>query len=394
MVRIPLSRLRRRFGAASADAAPPAPLVATACYAPHTNLFLGTTGDVYPCCDSIGYPLGNVARERLPEIWAGARLHALRAALAADDYSLGCGYCERRLAGGVRPQSRFYDEVPPLEVEPAYPRRIEFNISNACNLQCVMCDGDLSSSIRIHREKRPPLPQVYGEEFFADVVPFVDALDDASFTGGEPFLGAENHRIWDLLITRNPEVRHTVTTNGTRWDRRVEQVLDGLRTYVNVSVDGFSAATYEQVRVGADREAVFANIERFAAYAERAGTEVRIFHCLMPQNHHEFVDLLLFAEQRDLPVGVNVITRGRPEDCIERLPDAELREIRDGFARRADEVLDRLPLNGPVLLAQIDRIDRWLERGDAPLALGNAAEPEVVPTATTHLFTRQAQGSS
>ncbi len=356
MVRIPLSRLRRRFGAASADAAPPAPLVATACYAPHTNLFLGTTGDVYPCCDSIGYPLGNVARERLPEIWAGARLHALRAALAADDYSLGCGYCERRLAGGVRPQSRFYDEVPPLEVEPAYPRRIEFNISNACNLQCVMCDGDLSSSIRIHREKRPPLPQVYGEEFFADVVPFVDALDDASFTGGEPFLGAENHRIWDLLITRNPEVRHTVTTNGTRWDRRVEQVLDGLRTYVNVSVDGFSAATYEQVRVGADREAVFANIERFAAYAERAGTEVRIFHCLMPQNHHELGDLLLWAEDRGLPVTIHVV-EDPDECCLERLPDDEWAAVRASLLEQGERVLPRLDRNAAALREQLDRVE-------------------------------------
>ncbi|HMQ28722.1 MAG TPA: SDR family NAD(P)-dependent oxidoreductase, partial [Acidimicrobiales bacterium] len=223
MARIPLSRLRRRLGTGRVRETSPTPLVATACYAPHTNLFLGTTGDVYPCCDSIGYPLGNVAEQRLPDIWAGARLRALREALARDDYSLGCGYCERRLSGGVRPQSRFYDEIPPLAVEPAYPRRIEFNISNACNLQCVMCDGDLSSSIRLHRERRPPLPRAYGDEFFADVVPFVDALEDASFTGGEPFLGAENHRIWDLLIERNPGVKHTVTTNGTRWDRREGQ---------------------------------------------------------------------------------------------------------------------------------------------------------------------------
>ena len=70
----------------------------------------------------------------------------------------------------------------------------------------------------------------------------------------------------------------------------MEQVLDGLRTYVNVSVDGFSAATYEQVRAGADRAGRVRQHRALAAYAERAGTEVRIFHCLMPQNHHELGD--------------------------------------------------------------------------------------------------------
>lgn len=331
--------------------------MATACYAPHTNLFLGTTGDVYPCCDSIGYPLGNVAEQRLPDIWAGARLRALREALARDDYSLGCGYCERRLSGGVRPQSRFYDEIPPLAVEPAYPRRIEFNISNACNLQCVMCDGDLSSSIRLHRERRPPLPRAYGDEFFADVVPFVDALEDASFTGGEPFLGAENHRIWDLLIERNPGVKHTVTTNGTRWDRRVEAVLDGLRTWVNVSVDGFSAATYERVRVGADRDAVFANIERFADYAARVGTEVRIFHCLMPQNHHELGDLLLWAEDRGLPVTIHVV-EDPDECCLERLPDDQWDAVRASLLAQGERVLPRLTRNAAALREQLERVER------------------------------------
>ena len=375
------SRLERRHRSE------PAPI----CNAPFTTLLLDQSGEVRTCCFSRGYPLGRIGDQRLPEIWAGARIRALRAAVAAGDLSLGCEVCAWSASVGNPVESVEYDRFVPSSPEPAYPKLIVFAISNACNLQCVMCDGFISSSIRLHREKLPPLPDPYDGQFFDDVGDFLPHLEEASFTGGEPFMVRGNHRIWDMMIDRTPNTPIVITTNLTQWNPRVERVLAELGVFVNVSIDEFTRETFEAIRVGADHDTVLTNLERFRQAPNRG---MQLLHCLMPQNHHEFVDLLLFAEQRDLPVGVNVITRGRPEDCIERLPDAELREIRDGFARRADEVLDRLPLNGPVLLAQIDRIDRWLERGDAPLALGNAAEPEVVPTATTHLFTRQAQGSS
>lgn len=362
MARMRLPKLGRRLqpssrtlGATPPHAAP-GPVVRSACYAPFSNLFLGTLGDVYTCCDSIGYPLGNIARERLPEIWSGGRLAALRVALRADDFSLGCGYCERRITGGLRPQARFYDEVPPDSAEPPYPKRIEFNISNTCNLQCTMCDGDLSSSIRIHREHRAPLPAVYGEEFFADIVTFIPHLTEVSFTGGEPFLASENHRLWDLLASLTPGIKNTITTNGTQWNRRVEAVLDSLRTYVNVSIDGYSKDVYEAVRVGADRDQVFENIDRFKAYTDRVGTEVRLFHCLMSQNYDEFGDLLLYAERRGLPVTVHVVEQ--PSECnLERLSDTEWRAVTRSLRAQAERVLPELTINAAAFREQLERVE-------------------------------------
>ena len=58
----------------------------------------------------------------------------------------------------------------PLEGDPEkapLPMRLEFNIHNACNLQCVMCHGLASSSIRAHREGLPALANPYDETFVA-----------------------------------------------------------------------------------------------------------------------------------------------------------------------------------------------------------------------------------
>lgn len=185
--------------------------------------------------------------------------------------------------------------------------------------------------------------------------------------GGEPFLVRGNFRIWDMVLELAPRMPVSVTTNLTRWNADIERVMSSLSVWVNVSLDGHTKATFEAIRPGSNHETVLANLERFRAVADRG---IQVLHCLMPQNVHEFVDLLLFAEERDMPVGVNVITRGRPEHCLERLPRSELLEVRDLFARQADDVLHRLPRNGSVLLAQIDRLDRWLAQDHEPLPLG------------------------
>lgn len=361
-VAVRLGRGRRaRPGAA------PVPPRAPACHAPFTTLFLDQVGAVHGCCYSRGYPLGHIGAQRLPEIWAGARARALRVALGRDDYSLGCEVCDWSQEVGSATYAGEYERFAVESAEPAFPKQIIFAISSTCNLQCVMCDGFISSAIRLHREKLPPLPDHYGEEFFEDLRAFVPHLEEASFMGGEPFLVRGNFRIWDMVLELAPRMPVSVTTNLTRWNADIERVMSSLSVWVNVSLDGHTKATFEAIRPGSNHETVLANLERFRAVADRG---IQVLHCLMPQNVHEFVDLLLFAEERDMPVGVNVITRGRPEHCLERLPRSELLEVRDLFARQADDVLHRLPRNGSVLLAQIDRLDRWLAQDHEPLPLG------------------------
>ena len=76
-------------------------VIEAGCHAPFGNLFLNAVGEVHACCVSRGYPLGNIAEQRLPEIWHGAAAAALRGAIVESDYSLGCGVCDRHIATGM-----------------------------------------------------------------------------------------------------------------------------------------------------------------------------------------------------------------------------------------------------------------------------------------------------
>jgi MoaA/NifB/PqqE/SkfB family radical SAM enzyme len=348
------------------------------------------TGAVRACCWS-SHDLGDVRRDHLADVWAGARRRELVRRLASDDLSLGCQGCAAQVAVEGRPGSPpgYFDEweaeVAHLPEAGLMPRRMEFEISITCNLQCVQCSGANSSSIRLHREKRPPLPQAYGDRFFEELRPFLPHLVEASFVGGEPFLGPENFRIWDDLRTLAPHVRTLICTNGTQWNDRVVRVLEDLDARITVSLDGASAAVFEAMRPGASFERVLTNLDRFCEHHRRRGHVVQINHCLMPGNAHELPELLLLAEERDALVHV-VVVRSPKQHSLQFLPREDLARLLAGWEARADEVRPHLRRNRFAWDQELARVGRWLAEGD-----GEAAREEL--TTTVLMFPRRGERS-
>ncbi|MBL8778805.1 MAG: SPASM domain-containing protein [Acidimicrobiales bacterium] len=377
-------RVRRAAGGARRRLSPPPHM---ACYAPLVQLYFFPNGDVRPCCVNDTYPLGNLGQERLVDIWNGVRRATLVDRLAHDDFSHGCSACAWELSVEGRATSfpgHFDVKARHLRRDPAtaaWPRWMEFNLSNSCNLQCIQCNGDLSSSIRIHREGRAPLPKVYGDEFFEDLALFLPHLTEAQFAGGEPFLGAENYRAWELLAEVAPHVRCQVVTNATQWNRRVVEVLDRIPFSFCFSIDGITAETYESIRMGADFDEVLTNVDRFCGYARRNGTRLRWNFCLMPQNVHEFGDVLEFAEHRGIEVSVQVV-HAPSSASIAALPPDELVEVHRRLCRQSDDVLARLELNAHVWRTEVDRIGAWAAASDPEAHLaawGGGPPPPVEP---------------
>jgi hypothetical protein len=232
-------------------------------------------------------------------------------ALAVGDFTVGCWECEVPARLGLRGTSLAaqFDRYAST-ASSAYPRIMDFALSNRCNLQCVMCNGDLSSAIRSQRERRPPLPAVYGDEFFAELVDFLPHLERAQFKGGEPFLSPENQRVWDLLLDLDASCEVSVTTNATIWNDRVEHYVRDLRMDVIVSVDGMTAPTLESIRVGVKADEFWANVDRFQQVTTETGSSLTLSWCLMPQNVDELG--LFFAETSRRGCHANVIVVNQP----------------------------------------------------------------------------------
>lgn len=333
----------------------------SACYAPHASMYFSTNGDVIACCKNATYVLGNVADDRLLDIWNGKKADVLRDAVKDYRLGVGCEFCEWQIQGGQYDQvyARLFDELPVEDGERnVWPSMMEFAVSNTCNLACVMCYGVLSSTIRAHREKLPPLPKVYDDRFFDDLRLFLPHLKIAKFFGGEPFLAQENFRIWDMMIAEGIEIPCHVTTNGTQFNKKVERILEAFPVHLSISLDGATKETMESIRVNADFEKTRANVDRFRAYTREKGTEMGLTYCLMQQNWHEFGAYLEYAESLGLEVFVNTVID--PSHCsLYTLPPDEVVDI----ARRMQEMdagagYSKLDINGHVWSSLVEAVHK------------------------------------
>lgn len=350
------------------------------CAAAAVNLYLFPNGEVRACCMN-SLPYGVIGESGLLEIWEGAQRRDLVERLAVGDLSRGCGGCEAaiRLEGRERAYPATFDRIAEQTVDPRWPVRMEFNLSNACNLQCVQCNGELSSSIRLHRENRPAAVNPYDDRFFDDLRSFIPHLRWAQFAGGEPFLAPETYRVWDLVEELNPDLQCVVVTNATRWSERVESVARRLRMGFNFSLDGITRETYESIRVGASFDEVLRNIERFRSIAVGSGSPVEVNFCLMRQNFHELADVLIYAEERSMPVNVMVV-RDPPSCSLATLPRSELAVVHNHLLADHERARVSLDLNRSAWTDELARIEGWLDAPPDDLAVATTTWVTLKPT--------------
>ena len=100
------------------------------------------------------------------------------------------------------------------------------------------------------------------------------------------------------------------------------------------------------------------NIDRFCRYVDEVGTTASVNHCLMPQNYHEFADLLLWAERKGLFVNVSVV-RTPAHACIAQLPADELQMVYETLKSRENDVLSELRINRATWEHEVGRIGTW-----------------------------------
>ena len=287
-------------------------------------MLFDTLGNVRACCQNYEHILGNVAQDRIKDIWLSKRTAILRKALENDSFAAGCQFCERQVAAGNYHNvfAKFFDRFPILTRSPEWPSQMEFEVSNTCNFACVMCSGEFSSTIRSHRERLPPLPKAYGDSFFYELREFLPRLKYAKFLGGEPFLAAESLRIWELMIEEGQHIPSHVTTNGSQYNAHIERILAHIPIDICVSLDAMTKRTFEAIRINSSFETVMTNIKRFHAYIIASNHSLSFPICLMRQNWHEFGDILLFADSLDCSSYVNLVLT--PECSLYSLPIDEL----------------------------------------------------------------------
>lgn len=265
------------------------------CHAPSQSLYFGMRGEVMVCCANRSHLAGRYPEQSIMECWTSQTTQKVRAALTTGDMSLGCKGCYELIRGGnyANLPGGDYDHMRPNPK--GWPNRMDFELTNTCNLECVTCRGELSSAIRRNRDKLPPIPSPYDDAFVRQLEEFIPHLQKSYFAGGEPFLINPYLEIWDRMAKLNPGHQLSIQTNGTILTDRIKQLLENLRVSLAVSMDSVFPDRFESIRVNAKWDTVRGNLDYLLAYAKRKGTQVTLSYTPMTLNWMELPDAIAFC---------------------------------------------------------------------------------------------------
>lgn len=325
-----LSRIRKPEGPglssdviAAYNAARNKPNATHICHAPFSNMYFNVHGDCAPCWLTFIEP-DSYPKKSIREIWFGEKYQSLRKNLLAYNLTDKCNVCLKNLQGGnfTSVLARAYDVNEPAD----YPSMLELELNNTCNLECVMCIGELSSSIRKNREKLPPIRSPYDEAFVEQLEEFIPHLNELRFNGGEPFLIGIVFKIFEKVEKLNPKLKITIATNGTVLNYKVKEWLNKLNIHINLSIDSLTPDIYETIRVNAHFDRLMEHFQFYHQYCKENKRTLCIMVNPMRNNWHEMPEFIRFVNKYNVNIWFNTIHRP-VEWSIWALPAAELEKI-------------------------------------------------------------------
>lgn len=274
------------------------------CLAPHTTINFDTMGHMRVCCYNSSFILGTYPKDSVIESWNSIKRKEFIDEFK-EKFPSGCELCYKQYQGNNFSNGLFasfdpYDEF----LDDDFPISFNFEFGTVCNYECIMCGGKWSSSIRKNREKLPLIKSPYDENFVKEIEHFIPKLRFANFLGGEPFLNSLYYKIWNSFLIKNRKAIISITTNGSVYNSRIENLLKAFPTMcVNVSFDSLDEKTYNFIRRRGNFKKVMENISRLMEIKKLTG----IAFCPMIQNVYELPDMMSFCIKHDLDIWINTV---------------------------------------------------------------------------------------
>lgn len=232
------------------------------CTAPFNGLTIREDGHVRTCCTG-SVSLGNLNHTSIEEIQDSPILNQIRKSMLNNDFHENCKSClELEQSSGLSPLREHY-----LKFYPIYNRfqlkNIDVRWNNACNLSCMYCIPQFSSTWaeKLNMPNFSPVKN-YQDNLLNFILQHVDEIDEITLVGGEPMLMKQNYE----LINRLPSSsRISILTNLSYDLERLPCMPNLLRrpkenTVWNISCENINQQ-FEYVRNGAKWDQLEANLK-------------------------------------------------------------------------------------------------------------------------------------
>lgn len=208
------------------------------------------------------------------------------------------------------------------------PRRLVLELTNACNLNCIMCGRNAAEFT----------PTVFDMAWFSYLEPLFDTIEEVTLMGwGEPTV--HPHFVEMLGRIDRHSAKKYFCTNGMRLDELKKAIFDYHVDLIGVSLDGATPETNNRIRRGSDLNRIVASlreIEREKKYLGVTYPYINFVFCAMKSNLHELPALVRLAYEIGLEeVKVVFLTVFQEELLGESLWD-DMARVRDIFTQTTE----------------------------------------------------------
>ena len=256
----------------------------TFCVLPWMHLYIGTDGNVLPCCHADHqYPMGSIEKDSIDNIAKSKAFNQLRENMISGTRSKECARCYQqedaglisaRLMHNTRwPDITINNVDPDGTIDKFEPIYLDLRLNNICNLKCRMCSGYFSSAIAQEETElfgntssvASSLRSKQRKHSLVELLNYLPMAEKIYFAGGEPLLAAEHYEILNALIScGNTDLEITYNTNFTTLQYQKISVLDLWKKFSNVSIgaslDAMGPAA-EYIRHGTNWKIIESNLE-------------------------------------------------------------------------------------------------------------------------------------
>lgn len=218
-----------------------------------------------------------------------------------------------------------------LQMLKSYPRRIVLELTNACNLGCIMCG-------RNHSDFKP---HFFNIEWLDALKPVMEYAEEITLMGwGEPTIHPDFRSI--LEFAAQYPIKKYMLTNGVKLRDISPWIFEYDVNIVAVSLDGPDETTNNIIRRGSDFNAIVSNIRELVKRRSISSSKpyINTVTTLMKSNLDKFPDMIDLAASLGIEevkgVYLTAFSKSLAEETLFDIPD-KTREIFSIAAKRAEK---------------------------------------------------------
>jgi radical SAM protein with 4Fe4S-binding SPASM domain len=218
------------------------------CMAPFVHTYVEPTGHVRPCCVAQGEEFGNIQQDSIENIWNNEKYKTIRLNMIADKPSVECKRCMTEESWSnqsmrISMNELYSDKIELVDsmlVDGELPHmnllRWDFRFSNLCNLACIGCSSEYSSTWsdlakQMYNVEQPIFlhNKNYMQQFLDAVFnSSMDSVKQIYFAGGEPLIQWEHYEVLQQLYDHGnlDSIEFSYSTNLTSLSYKGKSILD------------------------------------------------------------------------------------------------------------------------------------------------------------------------